>query len=334
MPNVFDRRRFLVGSAAVGVAATGGLVLDSEAGAAQPGTAAVLVNNVGYEPHGVKRAVIAGRSAPGHFRVVDALTGKTAYKGKAHDAGEVRDWGSRRYWIADFSGLRDEGTYVVEVNDGTRSAPFLVEGRLLQRYTLSHVTHYFKGSRCSGQFDKFDHSLPVQGSTQHVDAHGGWYDATGDFGKHFTQLSNLSYFNTLSIPLTAWVLFASYRLLAAREDPDLTQIETWLLDEAIHGADYLARVHVAGGSFYGSVSQPGPPKDPIKRTLSPHQVNFREGGGVAIAALAAASTYDVSGDYASADYLAAAKTRSPTCRPTTCRLSTMARKTSSTTTTP
>ncbi|MFC4048695.1 glycoside hydrolase family 9 protein [Actinomadura syzygii] len=305
------RRRFLIGAATVGAGYTAASVVGAPAEAAAPpehddATTRVFANNVGYDPGAPKRAVVTGRRSPGRFRLVDAVTGQTVHSGRLQRAGNVADWDGTDYWTADFSRVDRAGDYYLAVGSA-RSAQFKIEATVLERYTLAHVVRHFKGWRCSGQFDKFDHHLPLGNTGKTFDAHGGWYDATGDFGKHFTQLSALSYFNTLQIPLTAWSLLISYRELTARKNDDFTQLRTWLQDEGLFGADYIRRVHVPGQSFYSSVGQPGPPKDPVKRTLGAAQVNFREGGGVAIAALAIASTHDVSGDYESSEYLAAAK---------------------------
>ncbi|QXJ24406.1 glycoside hydrolase family 9 protein [Actinomadura graeca] len=307
------RRRFLIGAAAVGAGYTAASAVapagaPAEAAAApdHDATTQIFVNNVGYDPGAPKRAVITARTAPERFEIVDAGSGQTVHSGRPEDAGTVADWDGRNYWTADFSQVERPGDYYVAVGPA-RSAQFRIAATVLERYTLAHVVRHFKGWRCSGQYDKFDRHVPLGTTGKSVDAHGGWYDATGDFGKHFTQLSNLSYFNTLQIPLTAWSLFVSHRELTARKDDNFTQLRTWLQDEALYGADYIRRVHVPGQSFYSSISQPGPPKDPLKRTLGTAQVNYREGGGVAIAALAIASTHDVSGDYENADYLSAAK---------------------------
>lgn len=328
-----SRRNFLLGSAAVGAGLAGGVAFSGNAtaaAAAAPGhtpgnaSAQVLANNVGYELTGPKRAVIADTRALGPvrpFQVLDATTGAVAYQGVARYAGQVPDWAASsfpvvptQYWVADFSALTTAGRYLVQLpgaNVATASVPFWIEQDVLERRALSHMVHYFKDSRSSGQYDKFDRNLPVEGSTTaRFDAHGGWYDAAADWGKHFTQLSDVSYFNTLSIPLTAWVLLRAHDELAARDDQNLTSLLSWTLDEGLFGADYLTRVHVKGGSFYESVSQPEADDlgiDPTQRTLSTHQVDYREGGGLAIAALARASTYPVSGDYTSAEYLAAAE---------------------------
>lgn len=319
----FDRRRFLTSSAVVGSgAALGGLVPGSAAvaGSTQPDGIRVHVNNVGYAPAGPKRAVLAaddGDPITG-FAVVDAHTGDVATSGTPEHAGPVADWGGRHYWTVDFSALTDEGEYVLLVEPehvpGGRSAPFRIAACVLERYTLPHVARYFTATRSSGQFDKHDRSLPIgPDGPRSSDARGGWYDATGDYGKHCTQLSQHSFFNTLSVPLTAWVLFNAHEQLTARGDENFTQLRTWLRDEGLFGADYLTRIKQPGGTFYYSVVQPGPPKDPAQRYVraaangQPEQVSFREGGGVAIAALAAAGSLDVSGEHTAADYLRAGR---------------------------
>ena len=69
-----------------------------------------------------------------------------------------------------------------------------------------------------------------------VDAHGGWYDATGDYGKHLSHLSFSTYFNPQQIPLAVLNLFKSYDELHARHDQNFAQYERRLLDEGFWGA--------------------------------------------------------------------------------------------------
>lgn len=197
-----SRRHFLLGSAAVGAGLASGIAFPGSAAAADAGhgpgaTGQVLANNVGYELNGPKQAVIADTqpSAPVRpFQVLDANTGAVAYQGVAHYAGPVADWAASsfpvvptQYWVADFSGLTKAGRYVVQLPGAgagyaTASAPFWVEQDVLARRALSHMVHYFKDSRSSGQYDKFDRSLPMGSSTTaRFDAHGGWYDAAADW---------------------------------------------------------------------------------------------------------------------------------------------------------
>jgi len=307
------RRRFLLGTAAV--AGSAALPAPDLSSGSKP---LVLTNNVGFEPTAAKRVVIAAAkpsTAPKAYQVVDDNTGQTVSRGLARYVGPVKDWATDQvptvpsyYWVADLTSFTRTGQYVVTV-DGGSSQPFRIEPNVLERRTMSHLVHYFKDSRSSGQYDKADRKLPLAAGGA-FDASGGWYDAAADWGKHFTQLSDLSYFNTLSIPLTAWALAAAHDQVAKRGNTDLVAAQGWILDEALFGADYLTRVHVKGGSFYSSVGQPEADDlgaDPTKRGLSTRQVDFREGGGLAIAALARSSGYPVSGDYSPAEYLAAAE---------------------------
>jgi hypothetical protein len=246
-----------------------------------------------------------------------------------------RDW---VYWTLDFSALQKEGTYRVvcaTASAEVRSCPFRVRTRILERETLSDVVYYFKGQRCSGPFDQADRALPFQGKAAGtVDAHGGWYDATGDYGKHLSHLSFSTYFNPQQLSLTAWGLLEAHELLERRADPAFRQYLRRLLDEGAWGADYLARVKVPGGSFYISVSAPGPGKRPEDRRVGraagdfaikkaeadrggegnralrlddlSYQPSLRAGAGVAIAALARASAMKAPGER-EADYLRAAE---------------------------
>jgi hypothetical protein len=136
------------------------------------------------------------------------------------------------------------------------------------------------------------------------------------------------------LPLVVWSLLRSLQQLDARHDPDFSQYRRRLLDEGLFGADFLVRDKRADGSFYQSIDAPGTGKLPqdrrigdpnwrtqIKRSASdlgarveqpargPHayEASFRAGGGMAIAALALASTMDADGDFSRQDYLRAAE---------------------------
>src|SRR6185503_7081234 len=171
----------------------------------------------------------------------------------------------------DFTSEQREGTFRLSCSTASgeaRSSPFVIETDLLERRTLSNVLYYFKGQRSSGPLDAADRSLPLEGREDaRVDAHGGWFDATGDYGKHLSHLSFSTYFNPQQLPLTVWALLESYDELQRRAHPAFRQYLRRLLDEAAWGADYLVRVRVPGGSFYRSVSAPGPGKRPQDRRI-------------------------------------------------------------------
>jgi Glycosyl hydrolase family 9/Cellulase N-terminal ig-like domain len=298
-----------------------------------------LVNHLGYETDAPKRAVILGHAGDdvNTFKIIDARNGKEILSGKTAKVGPVDKWKDWIFWTADFSAVNTEGSYFIECATGkgaVRSLPFHVERNLLEKYTLPDVISWFKGQRSSGLLDKADHNLKFDGSTNTADVHGGWFDATGDYGKHLSHLSFSTYFNPQQIPLSDWSLFKSYEELQRRGDPNFRQYKRRLLDEAMFGADYLVRVKSPNGSFYRSISAPGPEKAAEDRRIAregsgfaiktnknatymgethtageraEYEVAYRSGGGAAIAALAIASTYPVSGEFSNAQYLKAAE---------------------------
>lgn len=301
----------------------------------------VLTNQVGYDSASYKQAIISADSGMNFtsFDLLNAKNDSVVYQGKVVYKGGVDQWNHWKFWTMDFSGFTTPGKYFIRVNTNNGiaySLPFKIAKDVLERYTLSNVIYYFKGQRCSGVFEQADSHLPVPGSNKTINLSGGWYDATGDYGIHFTQLSMTSYFNTQQVPLVAWTLLKSYQELNSRNNINFSQYKNRLLDEAMFGADFLFRMHIPGSSFYTSISAPGaeklakdrrisviipdsvfrnmhrvghPADDLAKglKNLKPEIASFRAGGGVAIAALALASTQDVSGDFSQKDYLAAAE---------------------------
>jgi len=299
----------------------------------------IVTNQVGYDADKPKRAVIVAdnKMEINQFTLVDANTDSIVFKGTPVYSGPVDKWKKFQFWTIDFSSYTTPGSYKLQAiipKGMVSSYPFVIGKSVLEKATVSDVIYYFKGQRSSGLFDKADKHLLLAGkTTDTVDAHGGWYDATGDYGKHLSHLSFSLYFNPQQISLTDWGLFKTYELLSRRAGADFRQIDRRILDEAMYGADYLVRMHPKGGSFYRSVGAPGPGKLPQDRRIQPdegnyrikqtkdqaftskpaakswrsYQASYRSGGGIAIAALAVASTYQVSGEYSNADYLQAAE---------------------------
>jgi hypothetical protein len=299
----------------------------------------ILTNHVGYEATGPKHAVIVGQADDNiaNCAVKDDGTNRQVFSAAAHNAGPVRKWREWDFWTFDFDQVRIEGRYYLqcETNRGpVRSYPFAIQRDLLERATLSDVIYYFKEERSTGAMDQADRHLRFEGSKPGtLDAHGGWWDATGDYGKHLSHLSFSTYFNPQQIPLVVYSLLKSHDQLHRGGQPYAIRYEDRLLDEAMFGADYLVRVKVPSGSFYRSVSSEEVHQRPEGRKVagemkafgiftSPekrsgivenaksdleYEVSYRSGGGVAIAALAVASTSPVSGEFHSADYLKAAE---------------------------
>lgn len=297
----------------------------------------ILVDQVGYETGAPKQALVQGtqQDHPGKFTLIDTQSGKLVLTGELRKAGSVYDWHTLNgdvYWIADFSSWKTPGHYELDV-EAAHSCAFQIENDLLERDTLSNVIYSFKGQRSSGLLDRADRHLALPRGGGFVDVHGGWYDATGDYGIHLSQLNLTSYFNTQQVPLVAWTLLKSYRVLQSRHDDNFSEYDRRILDEGLFGADFLVRMKRPGGSFFESISAPGvhklagdrvignPNWRPVIKTKATqaggqaeaakgpyaYQVSFRSGGGMAIAALALASTMPVDGDFPRATYLRTAE---------------------------
>jgi len=298
----------------------------------------ILTNHIGYETGGSKRAVIRGITGDRIDSWILFRDGKPVLQGKPVWVGGVDRWKNWVFWTIDFTSVQESGEYVLECASGPgrfRSFPFRIEKNLLERHTLSNVLYYFKGQRCSGALDLADRNLPFEGGHGgRVDLHGGWYDATGDYGKHLSHLSFSHYHNPQQLSLTAYLLWLTLETLEERNDPTFRQYQRRLADEALFGADYLVRAKGPGGSFFRSVSAPGPGKRPEDRRLSCerrgftiktdadaanrnksedpgeqeiYEAGFRAGGGIAIAALACAARHSSGGDHSPAQYLQTAE---------------------------
>ena len=300
----------------------------------------LLYNHIGYETHAPKPGVIltSAQDKVTAFIIKDQLTGKEVQKGVPIHTGTVDQWRDWHFWVFNFDDVTQAGTYTIacEVNGETiDSYPFLIQDNLLERNTLSDVVYYFKGQRSSGLLDKADRNMTfLKGRTDTVDVHGGWYDATGDYGKHLSHLTFSTYFNPQQTNLTVWSLFETYKTLEKRGDPNFKQYRRRLLDEAMYGADFLYRMKTRDGSFFRTISGKGAEKKAEDRRITPtmtgysltkkptegidgpddetsdsnsYEVSYRAGAGLSIASLAIAGTFDVSGDFDNSDYLKAAK---------------------------
>ena len=300
----------------------------------------VVVDHVGYEVDAAKQALVVveggDAAAPQNFSLLDEATGKPVLSGPVQAAGSVDRWGARRFWVADFSAWKQKGHYVlaVETSQGrVASCEFEINNDLLERDTLSKVIFYLKSQRASGDFDRADRHLALPDGSGFVDVHGGWYDATGDYGIHLSHHNPTSYFNPQQVPLVAWTLLKGYRVLDARQNDNFSEYKRRVLDEGLFGADFLVRMKRPGGSFFESITAPGKEKlakdrvigNPnwrtrIKKSASEsterigaaegahaYEASYRAGGGMAIAALALASTMPEDGDFSRETYRKTAK---------------------------
>jgi len=283
---------------------------------------------------------------PASAVVEDARTGEVVAQAAVEHAGHVDDWKDWEYWTADFSDLDRAGEYVVSVEyrDGSehvgedtgestdederqhaRSREFeIAEDPFVDR-ALSDAVRYFRAERCTGIYERYDRNAPIIGAEgETIDVSGGWYDASGDVSKYLSHLSYANYMNPQQIPLVVWSLLDARERLSTRTDTgrhggDVTMRDAIgfdALEEACFGADFLVRAQHDDGYFYMTVFDTWT-SDPEERDVcayegfdgtktEAYEAGFRQGGGVAIAALARAGRLDHGGEFDAETYYDAA----------------------------
>ncbi|EJG0779587.1 glycoside hydrolase family 9 protein [Vibrio parahaemolyticus] len=278
----------------------------------------LLTNHIGYERLGPKKAII--QTEQPHLssytaQLICATSEQTVATFAVEEQGKVANWHQGYFYLIDFSSFTDSGDYFLQVED-SRSSYFTVGEHILLNQTLSDVIHYFKSQRCGGIFDQQDRQVPVLNANQTVDVHGGWYDASGDVSKYLSHLSYANYLNPQQTPMVVWNILKGLSLLEGSEDI-AAFTRTRLIEEALFGADFLVRMQNEKGFFYMTVFDKWS-KDTAQREIcayetqlghkfDDYQAGFRQGGGVAIAALAAASRLGIHGEYDQQKYRNAAE---------------------------
>jgi hypothetical protein len=275
----------------------------------------VHVNQVALERAGPKSAVVeyGGSRSSGRFTVLK--DGVAVHSGDLVRLPEFTEWsGNKKYFKADFSSLSAKGTYQLEVTlgeDAAKSAAFVVADNATFATTASAILDYFKANRHTTAADR---KIRVFDTQRYVDVWGGWKDAGGDNGKYLSHLSYANFFNPQQTALVVWALAESHDTA-----PDLYRragLQARVVEEALWGADFLHRLLSDEGYFYMTVFDQwsGPGERMITGYVGQdgvytkdYQAAFREGAGVAIAALARASTLSsatgIRGEFPAARYL-------------------------------
>ncbi len=278
----------------------------------------LLINHIGYEAQGPKQAILntkKERLSSYSALLVCADGHQTVATLNILKQGEVANWHQGNFYTVDFSQIQQPGRYYIKYEQ-LRSDTFEIGNDVLKKHTFSDLLHYFKSQRCGGIYDQQDKQAPIFNSDRTVDVHGGWYDASGDVSKYLSHLSYANFLNPQQIPMIVWNMLKGFQ-----QHKDLELLAKYskvrLAEEALFGADFLARMQDPAGYFYMTVFDKWS-KDTNQRDIcayatqdghksDDYQAAFRQGGGVSIAALAAASQLGIDGEFTSQEYLAAAE---------------------------
>lgn len=297
-----------------------GLIPDLQAQNNQPIT--ILANQVAYNLDGPKTAIVKSTQpilSGITFQLIDVPAGKAVYSGKVGPSEQVTDWSSDIWYSRiDFSAFHQSGNFKLRVSvGGTKcdSYEFKVEEQALGKIAIPAIVNFFNKQRANSPEElEADKAILLYGSDQTVDLHGGWCDASGDISKYFSHLAYANFMSPQQIPMVTWSMINTTERV-----PDLLKqvgaLES-LTNEAIYGADYIMRSLSPEGYFYMTVFSYFDKNPKARRvvglladskTTSDYQCAYREGGGMAVAALARISQWKKDGDFTSKQYLDAAE---------------------------
>nr|MCR4902117.1 glycoside hydrolase family 9 protein [Butyrivibrio sp.] len=151
----------------------------------------IFLNQVGFVPKGTKRAVLNFDQK--EFEIRD-LTGKCVFTGKVKHFG-TDDISGENTFIADFSELKEDGSYRVYAKD-VSSAAFTVSENVYDKL-MRDICKCFYYLRCGDVLTKeyageyYHEPCHMTKATVYgedvpaVDVSGGWHDA-GDYGRYST----------------------------------------------------------------------------------------------------------------------------------------------------
>ena len=277
----------------------------------------LLVNHTGYSLSGEKKTVLQTHSSalPTSFQVVNSL-GKVVFKNTFAKGGAIDHWHTGNAYAGFFTDLKKPGTFQIKtIFEGrTVTSPlFVIAKNGAVQKNLALLLDGLASQHPIKIYDDRDRHIPfIGGRKGTVDVHGGWSDASGDVGKHLSHLSFANYMNPQQAPLVVWSLLESARQLLLKPGNDEVLLRQ-MRKEAAYGADFLVRMQDPEGYFYLSIFDGEWSRDPAKRfigtsrngavdTAAGYHAAMREGGGIAIAALARASSDGIAGEYSSETY--------------------------------
>ncbi len=282
----------------------------------------IYVNQVAFDESAAKIAVIKTDeelSSANEFNLINTENNKIEFTAKQSKKFLIDEWFPGKFFYrADFSAFKKSGKYKLGITIKDKnylSGEFNISKNALATLTIPSIIHYYNQQRANTPEElTADKKLILFGSDKTVDMHGGWCDASGDVSKYFSHLAYANFVSPQQTPLVDWSL-----INATESIPKMLAklgVKDSIENEAIWGADYMMRA-LSPENYFRMIVFSYFNKNPNARrvvgllansvTTSDYQCAFREGGGMAIAALARISAWKKNGDFTSAQYLDGAK---------------------------
>lgn len=162
----------------------------------------IRLNQIGYYPEAIKKAVIVDSPSSLNFTLVNTKTDKIVFSGKLT---EPKDWSlaGEKVRIADFTSFQEEGEYALHIEDFGKSFPFRIAKNVLKLVFLGSIKALYYQRVSTALEQKYagkwkrplghpDDSVLYHPSSGHSSGFrsspGGWYDA-GDYNKYIVNAS-------------------------------------------------------------------------------------------------------------------------------------------------
>lgn len=282
----------------------------------------LLINHTGYQTNGIKTIILQtiSETPPTQFEILDS-NNKVLFEGNYAKGGKIDNWHTGKAYAGDFSAFKTEGEFHITTTIKgvtVKSRLFSINNLNNADKSLALLIEGIESQHCTDEFNEKDKKMTFFGDrTDTIDVSGGWYDASGDRGKYLSHLCYSNYFNPQQTPLIVWNLFEASNQYEQNNTSISNSLNKRIIAEAVFGSDFLMRMQDREGYFYTNVfanwsweaekreicAYEG--QDGIK--TDEYKAGFREGGGIAIAALARASKESNGGAFTPEQYLDAAK---------------------------
>jgi endoglucanase len=231
---------------------------------------AIEVNQVGFLPGSAKWAAVPGSAEVAEFSVIDAASGRVAYRGTLSPS---RRWepAQEQVRLADFSGLQRPGEYRVRVDGLADSPRFAIAPDAYAALNAAAIKAYYFNRASTALLPQ--HAGPYARAEGHPDTHvlvhasaagpgrpegtaisapKGWYDA-GDYNEYIVNSGITTY--TL---LAAYEQFPEWFRQQRLNIPESGNGLPDLLNEALWNLDWmLAMQDPADGSVYHKLTNKG-----------------------------------------------------------------------------
>ncbi|MHA4741605.1 glycoside hydrolase family 9 protein [Dyadobacter sp. MSC1_007] len=235
---------------------------------AQAPSGAIHLNQIGFYPGGTKIAAISG-DEHSSFEVRDAKSGKIVFKGKLGSSRTSQHSGKVTK-IADFSGVKKAGNYIIEVPGLGRSAPFRIASQVHREVAEASLKGFYyqrasielpekfagKWARPAGHPDDkvLIHASAVSQNRAEnavISSPKGWYDA-GDYNKYIVN-SGI----TMGTLLSLYEDYPAYFENFNTNIPESNNGVPDLLDEVIWNLRWMLTMQdPADGGVYHKLTNP------------------------------------------------------------------------------